>query len=394
MSTNASSELVRAFRGAWRQPGRLRIVHCLRAPAGGLFRHVRDLATAQAIAGHAVGIICDASNDDPLSAAHIEALKPRLALGIVRVPISREIGLSDVSAFIAARHFAEASGAHVLHGHGAKGGAYARLTARALRRSGHKIACCYTPHGGSLHYDPATLKGRIYAGLERRLVAFTDGLIFESAYAARVFAAHVGEPACQTRVIHNGIFPEEFVPRELDDDAADFLFIGELRRLKGVDVLLEALARVHRTWPARAVIVGSGPEAAEFQRLAQSLGLDGDARFLGSMPARDALALGHCIVTPSRAESLPYVVLEAASAGVPLIATHVGGIPEIVSGTDTRLVPPDDPDALAAAMVQTLLDPSAAEARAQRLRATVARRFTASAMASAVADFYAALRNR
>jgi glycosyltransferase involved in cell wall biosynthesis len=82
------------------------------------------------------------------------------------------------------------------------------------------------------------------------------------------------------------------------------------------------------------------------------------------------------------------VVLEVASAGVPLIATDVGGLPEIVAETDTPLIRPGDPSALANAMLAVLDDPVGAQLRAHRLRAAVARRFKASAMAKAIVDFY------
>lgn len=386
MSTSASSDLVRSFRRD-RLPSRRRILHCLRAPVGGLFRHVRDLATAQATLGHAVGVICDSAPCDALSESRLEDLGSGLELGLFRTPMSRDIGPADISAYRSARQFAERCRADILHGHGAKGGAYARLTALALKRSGVRVACYYTPHGGSLHYHPSTLKGRFYMGLERRLAALTDGLIFESAYSARRFAAHVGHLSCRSRVIHNGVLADELMPRALNDGAADFLFIGELRHLKGVDVMLEALRGVHRSTTASALIVGDGPDAEAFRKQAAHLRL-GSVTFSNSLPVKQALACGRCVVAPSRAESLPYVVLEAASAGVPLIATDVGGLPEIVAGTDTRLVPVDDARALAAAMLVVLDDPVAAQRRAHRLRAAVARRFNAATMASAILDFY------
>ena len=212
MSTNASFEIVRTFRRN-RVPSRRRILHCMRAPVGGLFRHVRDLATAQAALGHAVGVICDASPCDALSEARLEDLETQLELGLFRTSMSRDIGPSDISAYHVARQFAEHCRADILHGHGAKGGAYARLTALALKRRGARVACYYTPHGGSLHYHPSTLKGRFYMGVERLLADMTDGLIFESAYSARRFAAHVGHLPCRSRVIHNGVLPEELMPR-------------------------------------------------------------------------------------------------------------------------------------------------------------------------------------
>ena len=84
------------------------------------------------------------------------------------------------------------------------------------------------------------------------------------------------------------------------------------------------------------------------------------------MPARDAFPLGRTLVVPSRAESFPYVVLEAGAAGKPLIATNVGGIPEILVGTQTALIAPDSVEALATALEGELADPAAAAARAAR----------------------------
>jgi glycosyltransferase involved in cell wall biosynthesis len=106
------------------------------------------------------------------------------------------------------------------------------------------------------------------------------------------------------------------------------------------------------------------------------------------MPARKAFRLGRALVVPSRAESLPYVVLEAAAAGLPVLATRVGGIPEIVAGTDTRLVAPADASALALAMLDLLEHPAPARRRALRLRDAVGRRFTVAGMADEVLSLY------
>ena len=108
------------------------------------------------------------------------------------------------------------------------------------------------------------------------------------------------------------------------------------------------------------------------------------------MPARAAFPRGRCIAVPSRAESLPYIVLEAAGAGLPVVATRVGGIPEIVSGSATPLVSPDDPAALAAAIADLLRNPRGSAERALELREIVAERFRTDAMAAQVLDFYAA----
>ena len=164
--------------------------------------------------------------------------------------------------------------------------------------------------------------------------------------------AQVGPPACAARVIPNGVGPDDFTSARASADAADFLFVGELRRLKGIDVMLSALARVRQARPVSAVIVGTGPDAAALKDETSRLGLDDIVSFRHPMPAREAFTLGRVLVVPSRAESFPYIVLEAAAAGLPMLATNVGGIPEIVSGTDTALLPAEDVDALAQAMLE------------------------------------------
>ena len=370
---------------------RFRILHCLRAPVGGLFRHVLDLSAEQAARGHDVGLIIDANTADRLTDQRLVRVAPRLSLGVARIPMSRLPGLGDAAVIRTVHHIARRQDARVLHGHGAKGGAYARLASRALKREGRQTVSIYTPHGGSLHYPPASAPGMLYLAIEMLLARYTDGLIFESDYMRRLYERRVGRNVAPTQVITNALQPADFAPHAPAPDAADFLFVGELRRLKGVDVLLRALAEVARTRPVSAVIVGSGPDREAFLKLADELGLERLVNFTGAMPAPLAFRRGRAIVVPSRAESLPYIVLEAAAASMPLIATEAGGIPEIVEGSNTKLLPPGDVFALARAMHAFLDDPQKAKARAQRLKETVQKRFAIDVKTAAVLDFYGAL---
>lgn len=366
---------------------RFRILHCLRAPVGGLFRHVRDLAVAQAERGHEVGVIADSRASDALTEQRLADLARHLALGLHRLPMSRELGWRDFTAASATARIAKQLHIQVIHGHGAKGGAYARLAARRLKRLGLPVTSLYTPHGGSLHYAPSSLKGRIFMALERNLAASTDAIVFESAYSSTVYDAHVRVPAGLSRIIPNGLLPHEFAPHLPGPDARDIVFVGELRLLKGVDVLLHAIAKAPVALTAS--IVGDGPDADRFKQLSARLGLADRVAFTGAMPAARAFALGRVLAMPSRAESFPYVVLEAAAAGIPLVATAVGGIPEIVAGTDTALIRPDDPDALSAALVGACTETANAAAKAARLKAKVAERFTVAGMSEAILALYA-----
>ncbi len=373
---------------------RFRILHCLRAPVGGLFRHVLDLSAAQAARGHDVGLVFDSTNTDPLGEARLASVADRLRLGVTRIPMSRWPGFGDASASRAVAQLARETNADVLHGHGAKGGAYARLAARLLRFQGHPVAAFYTPHGGSLHFAEGSPAALAFIGMEKVLARFTEGLIFESDYIRREYERRVGAGLAPTVVVTNGLQPSDFVTHAPRADAADFLFVGELRELKGVDVLLRALAAVARTRPVSAVIVGAGPDREAFERLAAELQLTGSVMFTGPLPAAQAFARGRAIVVPSRAESLPFIVMEAAAAQVPLIATNVGGIPEIVAGSDTPLLPPGDADALARALRGFLDDPETAKARALQLKQAVLKRFAIGETTEAVLSFYAAHRAR
>ena len=140
-----------------------------------------------------------------------------------------------------------------------------------------------------------------------------------------------------------------------------------------------------------AIIVGAGPDAAEFK--AERRGSGSTAPCHSATPCRRARRSGSpaSLVVPSRAESFPYIVLEAAAAGLPMLATNVGGIPEIVAGTDTALLPPEDDEALAEAMLGVLDDAGQARATARRLQQAVGRRFTVAAMTDAVLDLYDAV---
>lgn len=318
----------------------------------------------------------------------LRKLAEKCSLGVKRVAMNRHIGPRDIAAYRAVRQFALESSAVILHGHGAKGGAYARLAARSLKRRKVKTLAFYTPHGGSLHYNSDKLAGRLFLNLERRLASHTDGLIFESTYSAGLYQDKVGLPPCEGFIIHNGLWPHEFYDMILDVDAADFLFIGELRHLKGVGVMLKALAGIRSARRTTAIIVGTGPDEAAFKRLAHQLGLDKTVKFAGAMPARRAFSRGRCLIVPSLAESFPYIVLEAAAAQLPMILTNVGGIPEIVSGTETILCPPGDANSLETQMTAFLDSPENFVHRAQALQTAVAERFTVAGMARSIVNFY------
>tara|TARA_R110002020_G_scaffold18686_29_gene64930 strand:- start:3654 stop:4784 length:1131 start_codon:yes stop_codon:yes gene_type:complete len=370
----------------------LRILQVMRAPVGGLFRHVADLTRALAANGHAVGLVVDSLANDTQTEARLTDLLAHASLGIHRVAMPRLLGGGDLTAPLAVRRLQRSLKIDVLHGHGAKGGLYARLAALSRRNP----VAVYTPHGGVLHFDGASLSGRVFHLLERQLLARTDAIVFESAFAQATYASLISAPTCPVAVIHNGLAPEEFVPVTPEADAADFVFVGELRELKGIHILVEALSGTVRPdgKPARLVMVGDGARRDALINQIQGLGLTDRIALVGAQPARPSFALGRVAVVPSLAESLPYVVLEAAAARLPVIATRVGGIPEIFGPTASSLVPAGDVAALRTALQLALNDPAAAVTEMAARADHIAQQFSLERMASAIEALYRRLADR
>ncbi|QIA24004.1 glycosyltransferase family 4 protein [Mesorhizobium sp. AA22] len=372
----------------------LRIVHCFRSPVGGIFRHVRDLTEAQVAAGHAVGIVCDSTTGGDFEEHLFEQMKGKMALGIHRTPMQRHVGPGDLAS--AWRTFGLIKGLRpdVLHGHGAKGGAYARLFGSLLRVSSSRVARLYSPHGGSLHYDETTATGKLFFALERFMARFTDYLLFVSDYERQTYHRKVGEPPIPNNLVYNGLSAAEFEPVRTEQNAADVLYIGMMRDLKGPDIFIDALvlAGTRLGRPVKAVMVGDGDDLPRYHAQVKRLGLEGHTRFLPPMPARKAFALAELVIVPSRAEAMPYIVLETLAAGKSMIATAVGGIPEIIGAGSPALIRPD-PRELSNKMSAALADLNAYGSLMPD-SADLKTRFGADVMAAAIETAYFAALKR
>jgi glycosyltransferase involved in cell wall biosynthesis len=358
-----------------------RVLHVMRSPVGGLFRHVRDLATEQAAAGLQVGLICDSTTGSQQADILLAELHSSCALGIHRMPMPRLPGLGDVMNLNRVSTIASQSRAQILHGHGAKGGLYARIAAR--RCSAKSV---YTPHGGSLHYNWLSATGWIFLGMEWVLARLGDGNIFVCEFEKSLYARKIGLPSSKSTVVHNGLRQIDFQPVTPKPDASDLLFVGELRALKGVDLLLQALSM---TPGMTLALVGSGPEASRFKEIAKSLQVEDRARFLGQMPMQQALGEGRTLIVPSRNESYPYVVLEAAASGRIVLASAVGGIPEILPAK--LLFEPRSATAIAQKLAELSEKINEFNTLVEVTRTALQTRNSTAHMAATVNDFYETL---
>ena len=365
---------------------KLKILQILRAPTGGLWRHVVDLSTELVNRGHEVGIVLNSGFSDSQTDQGLAVLGPRLKLGVHRIPISRQPSFGDFSAALKIGKLARQLRIDILHGHGSKGGLFVRLAGIGSNR---RVAI-YTPHGGVLHYDAASRTGKLVHKAEKWLLPATDAILFESAFAKRAFLAQIGNPSCVTPVIHNGLRPDEFKSIPAESGAFEFVFVGELRAIKGLSFLLEALTRIKRPdgQLARLVIVGGGPDEEALKSQIERLGLGARVYMAGVQPAQKMFAKGQCVVIPSLAESLPYIVLEAVAAQKQVITTRVGGIDEIFGPTAPALIPAGNSEALAVAMQSFLDDPKLAELEVATRLKFVRERFSLAHMTDSIEAHY------
>jgi glycosyltransferase involved in cell wall biosynthesis len=365
----------------------LRIVHAVRAPVGGIFRHILDLANGQADEGHHVGIIADNLTGGERATAALAEIAPRLKLGVRRLPIHREPHPTDFLVWARFMYLISRLKPDVVHGHGAKAGAFIRMRGRSKR-----FIRVYTPHGGSLHYPLNTWRGAFYSRLERALMNSTELFLFESAFARNTYQRTIGTPTKGlVRCVFNGVTANEFDPVTLAPDATDIAYVGEFRNIKGADLLIDAVARLRADGkPLTLTLGGDGEELGALKAQIAKLGLTEQIRFIGHVKARFGFSKGRLLVVPSRGDSMPYVVIEAAAAGIPMIAANVGGIPEIFGPHPDALFAPSSVGAIADAIEMALDDLPAAAQRAKALRERIFMHFSQKAMVDGVLASYRA----
>lgn len=341
-------------------PSELTVVHLL-APAatGGLETVVRALAEGQSDAGarvHVAAVLDAATEDHPF----VKALRT----DGTDVRVLRIAGRGYRQERDGVASLLDELRANILHTHGYRPDV---IDAPVARNRG--IATVSTVHG----FTGNGLRNRFYEWLQRRAFRAFDAVIAVSRLQVEGLV-RAGVPAERVHVIRNAWRPT--APTSTRADARAMLglteapgpiigWVGRLSPEKGGDVLVRALATPALA-DAHLCMVGEGRSRQDLEALAHDLGVDARIRWLGRvedaarlMTAFDVLAL------PSRTEGTPIVVLEANEAGVPVVASAVGGVPDLL-GDGPNVVPPEDPAALAEALATTLASPAEAVSAARR----------------------------
>ena len=235
--------------------------------------------------------------------------------------------------------------------------------------------------------------------LDRILAHICDLVLFASREVMEGYRKKTGIPQSKCKFLPNGVACDyaaddrEFLRRHMGWFASDrvILSVGRLSPEKGHEDLLRAFAEVVRLMPrARLVLVGDGPQKGALLDLRKQLGLDGEVVFAGLQDDVNRWLMGADIyVQPSRREGLPLAVLEAMALGLPVIATRVGDMEQVIeSGQEGYLVPPEDPQAMAEKLLDVLQHPDLQGPVAAAAKRVVQERFSLDRMVETVERIY------
>ena len=364
---------------------------------GGVGRHVLDIFEGLTERGYDVRLCGPAVPSASLQAgldgpASVRNVSISAVDRHVPLPMKRAIApRSDLGVLGRYERIVRSLKPDLVHAHSSKAGAIARLGKLMHPR----VPVFYTPHGYAFAgFFEHELERVAYREAELVLGPLTRRVVAVCQAEARLAASLL--PARRVRVVYNGIEPDGGGPpdervRALASRGPIICTVTQLRPGKGVETLIDALPAAHARHPEmQLVIVGDGPLRGALEAQAEGHGVGAAVHFLGehANPAA-VLRASDIFVLPSWAESFPYVILEAMSDGVPILATDVGGIAEaVLDGESGLLVSPRDHAELAGGLI-ALLDDAGLRARlAGAAGETVRRRFTRAGMIARLADVY------
>lgn len=371
-----------------------RILQAIEQPHGGTAEHVLRLSTELAARGHEIEVV--ASPDSPVFDPLADAGIP-----VHRIPFVGSIWApgADSKATRALSRVMRDGNFGVSHAHGMKAGALTRLAAAPRR-----LPVVYSPHQFAFVANefrplrhPRTRRA-ISVGAEQALGLITARLVCVSEFEyERAEKAHVGR-ARNRRVIYHGVD----VDLDVDPDpelrewaGTDLVFgsVSALRAEKGLHHLLDAAAllRPSNGRGVKVAIVGDGPERDALTERIERLGISDRARVFGFSGRVEPhlLALDGFVLPSHQFEVLSIGTIEAMACGLAVIATRVGGVPEVVSDGDSgRLVPPGDPAAIASAISELAADDAMRERMGKRGREIADERFRMDRMVDEIEALY------
>jgi glycosyltransferase involved in cell wall biosynthesis len=365
----------------------------IEATFAGVALHVRELASGLARRDHQVLLLWSRRRADRPFLDFVADPPPGVTPH--ELPMDRSVGPADWSAVVRARQLLGPPGrVHLVHGHSSKGGAVARLAALSLR-----IPSVATPNA-IITNDPTLgpVSRAMYGAMEVTLGLAGQAIIAVSEEEVEALR-RLRLPRRRIHLIPNAIEPLDpsdrpFARGELNAQPGERVvgFVGRLAPQKDPEMLVRAFAAMGAR-DVRLVMLGDGPMRPAVDRLVEELNLQGRVTMLGEVPARRLIPGFDVMALSSRYEGHPHVVMEALSAGVPVVSTRTGGIPGMLGDGAGLMVPVGDQAALTAALDRMLGDAGlASSAAAQGLKQAAA--FDIDTMIGSTEELYRSLIDR
>jgi glycosyltransferase involved in cell wall biosynthesis len=380
----------------------IRVLEVIEATTAGTKKHVLSLVKALDRTRFSVAVACPRVRSHAYGdTSFVEELESLGDIPVSLVEMRRSIQpLSDTRALIALHRVTKEGRYHIVHAHSSKAGVLGRL---AAIRAGTPVIL-YTPHGFAFRGIRSKLIRWAYIQIERLCGLWTDRIVCVSPTERGEALRNRIAPLDKLVVIKNGLDVGEFVlppnpvarKRQLGLDSLGPI-VGTMGRLswdKGLGCFLEAAVRVSAAYPdAQFLIVGDGEARKDLELLATDLGVSPKTIFTGFRPnSLEILTLMDVFVLPSPHEAMPYTVLEAMAAEKPVVAIEGTGAQDAVQqGKTGLLLPPQHPEALAAAIIALLRDEAKSQAMGFAGREVVESRFTLAQMVRRTEELYTTL---
>jgi len=355
--------------------------------SGGVRVHISQIFGGLDPASYTHHLITNASDSDPAY-----QLQPFCSEDVTNLPITHGSVLTDILNLKRIQTLFADCNFDIIHGHGAKGGFYARLIGRTKG-----CPVIYTPHGGNSHDSGRGVQRIIQSTVETLLARAHDTYIFESKYAQKQFVQKFGRHYRNSYINRNGIRIGTVEPNFSSVRKTGHFLIGAFGRLepaKGFDLLINAVHILLENGfsEVRCSIFGEGESHADLTSLINSLGISDHVTLMGHSTAVSQDMLNcDIIVHPSRLDSMPYVPLEAMRAGKAVIATNVGGLPELITDHYNGLLAKPDPKDIAKHIQSLLQSDQLRTDLAKNGFATVKNEFSENVMLETLDSIYRSL---
>lgn len=373
----------------------IRKIHVLQVvgdPVGGIRKHVHSIIEGLDETTFVQSYAHSLTSVDAKFELDIEKFKHQLKR-VIPLAVRKRPGLRDLVNLYILVKYVRLAKVDIIHGHGAKGGLYARIVGRICH-----IKSVYTPHGGVAHSMFSKAEDALYTSIEKLLYGWTDSFVFESNYTAQAFHTKMGRNSGYWTVNYNGVSTPDIAlvaknTIELNQESCtNSLFqigvFGLLRKQKGQEFAIQAVSQLNDK-SICLHIYGDGPDRERLESLVESIGVSDCVIFHGDVTDVEMhMNRMDVILVPSLFESFGYVAVEAMMLGKPVIVSNVGGLLEVVDSNSGIFVQPGNVDEIAKSLVFSLEHPEQIKEISMRGRQRAEREFSIDKMVGGISAVY------